>query len=108
MSGFTIVRFLHPRATPDHIGTLPGMLDPENPEPAARQFNHNYAHGGGWRPQPGFTLADDFSLKYPGDPWLHPFAQIHFRDEQELIFVYEYGIVCIVQPDRSFEVCRMD
>ena len=108
MANVVVVEFLHPQAVPDHVGCLPEWLNHDDPDPAAKQFNKHYQHGGGWRPQPGFKLYDDNSLKYPGDPRFWPLAQIHFRDELELIFVYQYGIVCIIQPDRSFEVCRMD
>jgi hypothetical protein len=45
-------------------------------------------------------------LKYPGDPPFEPLVAIPFR--HELILVYTAGIVAIVQPDHSFEVCRMD
>jgi hypothetical protein len=96
----------HPRATPDHMGIIPDMLSWANPKPAAEQLNDGYGHGGGWHPQPGFALETDDSLKYPGDPWLIPLFEILLRDER--IIVYEHGIVAVIQPDRSFEVCRMD
>jgi hypothetical protein len=82
------------------------MLSTDDPRPAREQFDANYRHGGGWQPQSGFTLTGNNSLKYPGDPPFHPLARIQLRDEQ--INIYEYGYVAIIQPNRSFEVCRMD
>jgi hypothetical protein len=96
----------HPQATLDHLGILPDMLDPANPKPAREQLDEGYRHGGGWHAQPGFKLRDDDSLKYPGDPSFPPLFEMHLRHER--ILVYEHGYVAIIQPDRSFEVCRMD
>lgn len=97
---------LHPQMRLEDLGYLPGFLDPNDPRPAAQQFNANYIHGG-WQPFQGkFTLRGDNSLEYPGDPRVHPIAQVWLRDE--LILLYPSDWVAIVQPDRSFEVCRMD
>jgi hypothetical protein len=98
------VYLLNPKATLDHIGLIPSFLSELDPRPAAQQFNERYCSG--WRPQEKFQLRDDESLKYPGDPPMHPFAVMRFRDET--IYIYEHGYVAIVQPDRSFEACRMD
>jgi hypothetical protein len=108
--GLLMVRLIHPKATRDHCGLIPFMIDPDDPRPAKEQFNENYQHGGGWHSLSGFTLGDEQEgenvLKYPGDPSLHPIAEIFLRKEQ--ILIYEYGLVAVIQPDRSFEVCRMD
>jgi len=104
-----MVQMRHPRATREHLGLIPYMLNPDDPRIAKEQFDASYAHGG-WHPQPGFELKpnDDLQyLQYPDDPPLKPLAEIHWgRDERVLI--YEYGYVAIIQPDGSFEVCRMD
>ena len=100
------VRLLSSDVTLEDLGLIPGLLDVSNPAPAPDQFNANYQHGGGWRPSDNFTLGDDDSLGYPGDEPLHPLAEITFRDERVLI--YESDFVAVIQPDRSFEVCRMD
>lgn len=97
---------LHNDATPDVLGLLPGMLDPTDPDPAAKQFHKHYQHGGGWLPMQGFTLQPDNRLYYPGDPPLDILAVTHLRDET--IILYDYEWVAIIQPDRSFSVCRMD
>jgi hypothetical protein len=100
------VRLLSPDFWPEDLGRIPEMLDLANPAPAREQFNANYQHGGGWRPRDKFTLGEDDSLRYPGGEPRHPLAEIKFRDERVLI--YESDFVVIVQPDRSFEVSRMD
>ena len=97
---------LDPSINSEHLGLLPMMLDPSDPRPAREQFDENYQHGGGWRPFNGFTLHDDGSLTYPGDSPVLPLATTRLRDE--LIIFYDYSWVAIVQPDRSFECCRMD
>jgi hypothetical protein len=99
-------KFLHPKAVEDHVGLIPYWLSEDNPAPARQQLDDNYRHGGGWRPMRNFRLTPGNALRYPGDPPLLPLAEMHLRDE--LILVYEYGIVAIIQPDRSFEAARMD
>lgn len=101
-----VVEFLHPLAQPYHIGDIPYWLDPDDPASARDQLDRNYGHGGGWDPFQGFTLERDNSISYPGDPSHEPIAQIQFRDE--LVCIYEYSWVAIIQSDRSFEICRMD
>jgi hypothetical protein len=100
------VTALHPRVTMDHIGMIPAWLSENNPAKAAQQLHAAYGHGGGWQPFNGFTLTANNSLTYPGDPALKPIAEMRLRDE--LILMYEHAWVAIIQPDRSFEVCRMD
>jgi len=89
----------------EELGLIPYFLDEKDPRPAREQFNERYAHGGGWRPQPGYSMNGAI-LKYPGDPPFEPIAMMTLHDEK--ILVYEYGVVAIVQRDGSFEVCRMD
>lgn len=100
------VKFLHPRANWDHVGIIPDMLNEHNPKPAKKQLHEGYPQGGGWSPFKGFTLREDNSLTYPGDPPQKPIAEMRLREE--LILIYEHAWVAIIQPDRSFEVCRMD
>jgi hypothetical protein len=98
------INIIHPRAHLSDLGLLPSFLNENDPRPAAEQFNDRYMFGG-WHPMAGFKM-NGRRLKYPGDPALLPWAEIHFRDE--LILVYPGDWVAIVQPDKSFEVCRMD
>lgn len=100
------IKLLHPRVTWDHVGMICEWLSPNNPSPARDQLNQAYGHGGGWQPFKGFTLETDNSLTYPGDPPQRPIAEMRLRDE--LIVQYNHAWVAIIQPDRSFEVCRMD
>ena len=100
------VRFLHPRATWDHVGSIPDMLSEHNPKSAKEQLHNGYPQGGGWIPFEGFELRADNSIKYPGDPPHKPIAELHLRNE--LILVYEHSWVAVIQPNRSFEICRMD
>jgi len=91
-----------------HIGPyLPYFLVVEDKRKAAEQFNERYRHGG-WQPfgQAQFTLTENNILRYPGDPPLKPLAKTQLRDE--LILLYVSDVVVIVQPDRSFEVSRLD
>ena len=97
---------LDPKATLDNLGLLVQMLDENDPRPACEQFHEHYGHGGGWDPFEGHTLNDDNSITYPGDPPQYPIAFTRFHDE--LICVYDHAWVAIIQPDRSFEICRMD
>lgn len=101
------VKFLHPQANNYHVGEIPYWLDEANPKTAAEQLNDGYAFGG-WQPFGAgvVRLNADNSFSYPGDPPQHPIAEMHLRDE--LILMYQHSWVAVVQPDRSFELCRMD
>ena len=97
---------LHPDITAEHLGLIPGMLDTDDPAPARKQLDSKYQYGGGWRPMEGFQLRRDLTLKYPGDPALHPLALTRLREET--IILYEHAWVLILQRDKRFEVSRMD
>ncbi len=98
--------FHHPKATAEHLGLIPMFLSDDDPRPAKEQLHENYAHGGGWHPFNGFKLQADDSLTYPGDPPQRPIAEMVLRDER--VVLYPHAWVAIIQPDRSYEVCRMD
>jgi len=103
-----IWELLHPRMTPEHLGLIPMWIHDEDPDPAWKQIDKNYQHGGGWcHGTMNFEMdMDTHILKYPGDPELRPLAQAELRDE--LIVFYDHAIVAIVQEDGSFEVARVD
>lgn len=101
------VQFLHPRATPDHVGFIPSFLDTDDPRPAREQIHDNYRHGGGWNAFKGHTMDPNFqALRYPGDPARHALALMKIRDER--VFIYENAWVAIVQPTGEYEVARID
>ena len=92
---------------PCDLGFLPELLSEYDLRPAASQLADNYRHGGGWNPQKGFVFGkENCSLKYPGDPVMYPLARSMLRDE--LLLFYPYAYLCIVQPDQTFEVARVD
>jgi|KBSMisStandDraft_5_1062788.scaffolds.fasta_scaffold117912_2 hypothetical protein len=98
---------LHPEMTPEHLGLIPFWLSHDDPDPAWKQIDKNYGHGGGWRHgDMNFHMDAHHVLRYPGDPPLNPLAQARLRDE--LIVFYDHAIVAIVQEDGSFEVARID
>lgn len=101
-----IWKLFHRGMTLEHLGLIPLMLNEDDPAPAAVQLDKGYRHGGGWDPFEGFTLEPNNSLTYPGDPPLRPLAEARLRDE--LIVFYDCSWVAVIQPDRSFQVSRMD
>ena len=103
----TTVIFLHPDATPDHVGMIPDWLNEDDPRPAKEQIHTAYAHGGGWHDMTGFTLDKaSGALLYPGDPPFVPLATMKLRDE--IIVAYEHSIFAILQADGSFVAARLD
>jgi len=91
---------------PIDLGFLPMFLNPNSPDPATVQLDRSYAHGGGWRPQKGFVMLPNGSLRYPGDEPMPVLAEAKLGDE--IIRVYDFSYIAVVQPDGSFEACRMD
>lgn len=90
-------------------GYIPSFLDVDRSAKARDQLDYAYQHGGGWRPFPGFQLIEDSDvprIQYPDDPPYSPLAFTKLRDE--VIIIYPHSWVMIMQPDRSFEMCRMD
>jgi len=92
-------------------GLLPEFFNLDDPRSAREQLHENYAHGGGVHPQKGFKLAawnlrDQAILEYPGDPLLHEISRAKLRDE--IIILFPYSWVAIVQPDGKYIVTRCD
>lgn len=97
----------HPAATHDMLGYIPAFLSLSDPRTAREQLHENYSHGGGWCPFIGHTMSPDgATLTYPGDPPLRLMAEATLRDE--VIRIYEFAWVLILQPDGSYEIVRMD
>lgn len=99
--------YLHPNAE-EMMGMVSGWISEGNPEPAAKQIDAMYRHGGGWHPLQGWQLVDKQTgkMKYPGDPALLPIASAKLREER--IFAYPHAWFCVVQKDGSFEMARID
>lgn len=95
-----------PRATLEHMGFIPSFLSDDDPRSAKEQLNEGYAFAGGWDPFKGHTMDDNENLHYPGDPPQKPLCELRLRDER--IVLYPHAWVAIIQPDKSFEICRMD
>ncbi len=95
----------HPKATFDMLGYIPDMLSDRDPRPAREQFDANYRQGGGWTPFKGFTMTAR-GLEYPGDLPMPLLAETTLRGET--IRFYKCSWVAIVQPDGTYEICRMD
>jgi hypothetical protein len=92
----------------EEYGLLISFIHENDHRPMREQFDERYAHGGGWRPfgKDKFRMLKNGGLVYPGDPTFKPLAIL--RHHEERAFIYEHAIVCIVQPDGTFEVSRLD
>ena len=78
------------------------FLSEDDPKGAVDQIHESYPHGGGWNDFKGFDLYNNCDLVYPGDPPMKPVAVGVLR--KEVILLYPYPWVVVVQPDRSFRV----
>lgn len=86
-------------------GFIPGFLDARDPRPAAQQINQHYLRG--WRPFQGFTFdLHNLTLSYSSDPPLRPISFLQFREE--ILVLYPGEWVVIIQPNKSWEACRLD
>ena len=90
----------------DIVGLIPAFLEEDDPRPAREQIDDRYAHGGGWQPLDGWTLLNDGSILYEGDPPLSPVVWTHLR--HETIIIYHHSWVAIIRENGSFEVARCD
>lgn len=100
------IQFNTPSGRPaDHIaGFIPDFVSEHDPRPAAVQIAENYI--GGWRPLKGCTLRPDNAFSFPGDPLYRPIAIAQCR--HETLVLYPGSFLAIIQPDRSFEISRVD
>jgi hypothetical protein len=88
------------------LGFLPGLINEDDPRPVKEQLDDTYRHGGGWNPMGGWRLSEDRSLNYPNDPPMKPLAMTTLR--HETLLFYPHAFLCVLQPDGSFEVSRVD
>ena len=90
---------------PEDWGLIPSFLDDQDPRPAKDQINEKYV--GGWNSFKGFTFDPVVgTITYPGDPPYKPRSSILFRDE--VLVIYDSAWVLILQPDKTWEVARLD
>ena len=104
----TNFKMLDDRYHIDYLGFIPAMLSEHDDRSMTEQLHAGYSHGGGWSPFKGFTAVDDtsFAIQYPGDPVMQPIASARIRDET--FIMYPHAWVAVWQPDRTFEISRMD
>lgn len=99
--------FMQPGFSAAVLGFLPEFFTVRDARPAREQIAERY----GWSPIPGMTLHDGPGmhnvLTYPGDPPFMVVAQARLRNEL-LAFYLPGTLLAIIQPDRSFEVSRVD
>jgi hypothetical protein len=94
---------------PEDWGIIPTFLDPEDLRSAKEQFHAHYI--GGWNKFEGFKWdADNELLNYgegeDADPPMKPISMLLFREE--MIVMFPYSWVMIIQPDGDWEIARMD
>lgn len=97
---------------PEAAGYLPHILQADDPRPAAGQLADRYAHGGGYTPYPDgdwtYVPGDPASLHYPGDPPFYEISRTVLPLSGQLILLFQYSILAIVELDGSFAVTRAD
>ena len=92
-------------------GFLPTFILESDPRPLAEQINERYQHGGGWRPMGGWEIVgkSDFgpTIKYEEDgSSMEAIGRCRFRNE--MLYLYDYDFLMILNDDGSFEVARVD
>jgi hypothetical protein len=96
----------------DDLGFLPLIIASDWDLPAAEQIAQNYAHGGGYRPRPGFGLVagkmGQALLQHAGDPDIRERSRLYLPYSDELCILFEHDFLAIVQDDGSFAVTRVD
>lgn len=93
---------------PSVAAFLVDIFDAKDPRPAREQAQERYAHGGGWNPIAELELTASGKLKYPGDPPFGELSRAYLPLTQEVLILFDYGFVAIIQKDDSYEVARMD
>lgn len=99
---------LHASANQIHLGYIPTFLSAGSDLSASEQITANYPFGG-WMPFKGFSMDKATGgLKYTGDPIIPPMWQTKLPATNEVVTVYPYAWVQIMQPDGTWEVARLD
>lgn len=94
------------------LGLIPSFVDNQCKDDAVTQIHNNYAHGGGWRDLSGYQIhfTQDGRVELLGpekcDPPLKEMARgLHGR---ELVFVFEFCMVAVVNSNDVLRVARID
>lgn len=87
----------------EFAGIIPSFISNDINFTFQEECEKNYMFG--LMEMEGGVVKDDNSYVYPEDPTLHPIVQ--FTKNDEVMNIYEYGIVSFVRDGKSF-VCRMD
>jgi hypothetical protein len=98
---------LEPNFRAEGLGFLPDILLNEDKRSVKEQLEDRYRHGGGWRPIPGITMLPNKTLRFPGDPPFKPCAITKIGDEV-VVFYAQSSLLAVIQPDKSYEVVRVD
>lgn len=86
---------------PDYLGSLPDLFSVHDSRSAAEQVSDHPS----WFPNPDMRIRTDGTLIFPGDPDLPPLFMAQIRDE--IVYLYRYSWVAIVQSDGSYVVSRL-
>ena len=98
---------LNPNFDPRGLGFLPDILLDEDKRPVKEQLEDRYSHGGGWRPIPGITMLPNKTLHFPQDPPYRPSAVARINDEV-VVFYEQASLLAVIQPDKTYEIVRVD
>ncbi len=94
-------------------GMLPNMMVGIK-DTIAENMVDNYSFFAGWTgDKQGSFNPETHAFEYPGDPAQYPLVSAQLVDEEgtpygELVYVYPYAIVCVVQDGKLVKRTRMD
>jgi hypothetical protein len=98
---------VHPRATFDMLGYVPGFIDISSDAPLRDQINAGYVSG--WHRSASEWVRISNTLQgHPEDPPFPMIARYRHQPTGELLEFYTSCYTAIVQPDGTFEVARLD
>jgi hypothetical protein len=91
----------------EHMGFIPKFIMQalDRPDTSLAQGMLD-AYGFGSPPMTGGVVKEDGVYSYPEDPDLHPLVKL--VTERGTVYVYQYGIVSILETNKPTIVYRMD
>lgn len=94
-------------SNPFVVGYLPRILSESDSRSAIEQIKANYV--GGWNPFDGFTLVKNkngsYQLEYPDDPPMKELSRTKLRDEEIVLFQYDW--LAIIHGT-DYRIARID